>query len=145
MNRTATYAREAGNGVLNFYIHDLAASFRIEIEGSFSGKGVTQVEQSWLTASSVIGNRALVIVLGNVANMDAAGRALLRRWHEDGAQFVAKSPLGNQLIGSITGQPVTSGMEAAKDDGRAWLRASGLRLLPLLLLLFPVTAIAGNS
>ena len=41
MNRTVTYPHQAGNGVLNFYIHDLAASFRIEIEGSFCGKGVS--------------------------------------------------------------------------------------------------------
>ena len=75
MKRTDT---RRGSDDLNFYIHDLATSFRIELEGSLSGKAVMQVEQSWRTASSVIGNRSLVIAVGNMSNIDPAGHALLR-------------------------------------------------------------------
>jgi len=133
-----------GNHSSNFYIHDLATSFCIEIGGGFSGQAVQQVEQSWLTASSVIGNRALVIALGNVTNIDPDGRALLLRWHQGGAQFIAKSPLANQLIGAITGEPVTSRVEATPDGYRSWFAASALRLLPVLVLLFPATMIAAR-
>jgi hypothetical protein len=87
---------------LNLYIHDLATSFRIELEGDLSGKAVLELEQSWRTASSVIGDRALVIVVGNVSGIHPAGRALLQRLHQAGAQFVAKSPSAEALVTTIT-------------------------------------------
>jgi hypothetical protein len=87
---------------VNFYIHDLATSFRIELEGDLSGKAVLELEQSWRTAGSVIGNRPLVIALGNVSNFDPAWQALLQRLHQAGAQFVAKSPAAVALVTTIT-------------------------------------------
>ena len=87
---------------MNVYIHDLATSLRIELEGDLSGKAVLELEQSWRTASSVIGDRALVIAVGNVSNIDPAGHALLRRLHQDGARFVAKSPPAVALVTTIT-------------------------------------------
>jgi ABC-type transporter Mla MlaB component len=87
---------------VNFYIHDLATSFRIELEGDLSGKAVLELEQSWRTAGSVIGDRALVIAVGNVSNIDLAGRALLQSLHRAGARFVAKSPPAEALVTTIT-------------------------------------------
>jgi hypothetical protein len=116
MRRKAT---RCGSDDLSLYIHDLATSFRIELEGSLSGKAVMQVEQSWRTASSVIGNRSLVIAVGNVSNIDPAGHALLRGLHEAGAQFVAKSPAADALVAAITGQQIVSLMESDKQDRSA--------------------------
>jgi hypothetical protein len=78
---------------LNFYIHDLVTSFRIELEGNLSGKAVFELEQLWQTACSVIGERPLVITLGNVGDVDPGGKALLQRLHQAGARFVAKAPV----------------------------------------------------
>ncbi|MGA7413189.1 MAG: hypothetical protein WBW33_22125 [Bryobacteraceae bacterium] len=134
MKRATTVARQGDCNAVNLYIHDGAASFRFEIEGSLSGNAATQVEQAWCTASSVIGDRSLVVAIGNLTNIDSSGRKLLRNWHEAGAFFVAKSPLTKTLIGSIVGQPV---MTANTFDGRSWLRTCALPLIPLFTLFFP--------
>jgi len=87
-------------------MHDGPTSFRFEIEGSLSGSAAMELEQSWLTASSVIGNRPLVIALGHVSRVDPCGQALLLAWHQAGAHFVARSPLTKILVGAVLGQPV---------------------------------------
>ncbi len=120
-------------GHLNSHMHDGTTSFCIEIQGSLSGNAVGQIEQSWDTASSVIGNRALVIVVGNLINIDTGGRALLHKWQRAGAQFVAKSPLASALISSIVGQPVVSKTEPTKFAGWVLFRP----LSPLVTLFFP--------
>jgi hypothetical protein len=120
MKRTSNRVPCDGSDDLKIYIHDGTTSFRFEIEGSLSGKGARELEQSWRTASSVIRNRSLVIAVGKVNRIDPFGRALLRRLHEAGARFVAKSPLAKTLVGSITGQPAVSEMAATKYD--TWLQ-----------------------
>jgi hypothetical protein len=134
MKRATTVARHGDCNAVNLYIHDGAASCRFEIEGCLSGNAATQVEQAWCTASSVIGDRSLVVSIGNLTNIDSSGRKLLRNWHEAGAFFVAKSPLTKTLVGSIVGQPV---MTANTCDGRSWLRTCALPLIPLFTLFFP--------
>lgn len=103
-----------------------------------------ELEQSWRTASSVIGNRPLVIAFGDISRIDPCGRALLLAWHQGGAQFIAKSPLARTLVGAILGQPVLSEVRVTKHDG--WIRFGRLavRLIPLIVLLCPVTVDAAN-
>src|SRR5271168_5261012 len=127
MKGATTIAQYGDSDAVNLYIHDGTASFRFEIEGCPSGNAAKQVEQAWWTASSVIGDRSLVVSIGNLIGIDSSGRKLLRSWHDAGAYFVAKSPLAKTLVGSIVGQPVVS---ATTRDGRAWLRA-WLPLIPL--------------
>jgi hypothetical protein len=144
MKRAAAEPRYGGSDDFNFFIHDLATSFRIELEGNLSRKAVMQIEQSWRTASSVIGDRTLVIFLGNVGSVDPEGHALIHKWHQAGARFVTKSLPARQLVSAITGQPVTSEIEGARNDDSAWLRTLALVLVPLMALLFPAKAIAAN-
>lgn len=117
---------------LNCYIHDGAAQLRFEIEGSLSGQAAMRLEQSWLTASSVIGGRSLVISLGNITNIDPFGRALLLKWHENGAQFVPRSHLAATVVSSIIGRQVIC---ASADRGREKWARYRLHLFPLVLLL----------
>jgi hypothetical protein len=139
MKRTAKEERRDGNNDLNLYIHHGSSHFRFDIEGSLSGKGAKEVELSWRTASSVIGNRAIVIAVDRVSGIDAVGRGLLHEWRDAGAQFVAKSPLAKTLVGSIVGQPVVSGMEAGKRDGWVGFRACALPLISLMAMFAPAT------
>jgi hypothetical protein len=144
MNRTTTHAGYDGSDDLHFYIHDGTTSFRFDIEGSLSGNSARELEQCGRTASSVIGNRSLVISVGNVNRIDPFGRALLRRLHEAGARFVAKSPLAKTLVGSITGQPVISETAATKYDTWLRFRAYALPLIPLITLFCPATVNAAS-
>src|SRR5580658_667987 len=113
MKRTAAQAQYSGSDDFNFFIHDLATSFRIQLEGNLSRKAVLQIEQAWRTASSVIGDRSLVIAIGDVRNVDPEGHALFHKWHQAGARFVTKSVSAPQWVSAITGQPVTSDVEGA--------------------------------
>ena len=139
MKRTTTHAACDGRDDFDIYIHDGATSFRLEIEGSLSRNAARQLEQAWCTASSTIGNRALVVAVGDVCSIDPFGRALLRRLHQAGAQFVARSPLAKTLVGAIVGQPVTSAMGVTKCDGWYRFRAYVLPMIPLITLFFPAT------
>jgi hypothetical protein len=149
MKRTPPSALYGASDDFNFFIHDLATSFRIEVEGNLSRKAVMQIEQSWHTASSVIGTRALVIAIGDVRSVDPEGHALVRKWHQAGARFVTKSPSAPQWVSAIAGQPVISDQEgaeaeAAKKHDCAWFRAMALAFVPLIALLFPAKAIAAS-
>ena len=144
MKRTSNRVPYDGNDDLKIYIHDGSTSFRFEIEGSLSGTGARELEQSWCTASSVIRDRSFVIAVGNVNRIDPFGRALLRRLHEAGARFVAKSPLANTLVGSITGQPVVSERPATKYDTWLRFRTFAFPLIPLITLFFPATVNAAS-
>ena len=119
MKRTTPQATYDRSDDLTFYIHDAATSFRFEIEGSLSGKAARQVEQSWRTAAPVIGDRSLVVALGHLSRIDTFGRALIRRWHESGAQFVVKSPLAKTILSSIRGRPQISAIKGTKCDDAA--------------------------
>jgi hypothetical protein len=133
----------AGYDDLSVYIHDEATAFRFQIEGSLAGSAARQLEQSWRTAMSVIGSRSLVITVGHLTSIDPSGRALLHKWREAGAQFIAMSALSKALVSSIVGEPVLDG-RPTKSDGWGWFRAYGLPLIPLLTLLFPRTVNAAS-
>jgi len=141
MNQTTTHGRYGGSDDLKSYIHDGATFFRFDIEGSLSGNNARELEQSWCSASSVIGNRSFIIAVGNVNRIDPFGRTLLRRWHEASARFVAKSPLAKTLVGSLIGQP-----EMAATKYGAWdrFRAYALPLIPLISLFLPATVDAAS-
>jgi hypothetical protein len=139
MRRTGNHSFDNASDDLNYYMHDGATSFRFEIDGSLCGSAAMELEQSWRTASSVIGNRTLIIAVGRISRIDPCGRALLLAWQQGGAQFVGKSPLATILVGSILGQPVLSVMRVTKYDG--WVRFGrlALRLIPVISMLYPVT------
>jgi hypothetical protein len=144
MKQTRNQASHNGSDDLSYYMHDGPTSFRFEIEGSLSGSVAMELEQSWRTASSVIGNRPLVIALGHVSRIDPCGRALLLAWHQAGAQFVAKSPLAKTLVGAILGQPVLSVMRVTKYDGWVQFGRLALRLIPVIALLCPAAVDAAS-
>jgi len=141
MKRATALARRGNSDEVSLYIHGEASSVRFEIEGSLSGNAAKQVEQAWWTASSVIGDRSLVVSIRNLTGIDSSGRKLLRSWQDARALIVAKSPLTKTLVSSIVGQPV---MSATTRDGRAWLRACALPLIPLFTLFFPPKSNAAN-
>jgi ABC-type transporter Mla MlaB component len=89
-----------------YYMHDGPAAFSFELAGALSTEDAAELEQAWRTASSVIGDRTLVVDLSFVTAIDEGGRALLRKWHESGAQLVAKSPEAQSLAESMVGAPV---------------------------------------
>src|SRR5579862_4694739 len=63
-----------------------------------------ELQHTWRTASSMIGDRTLIVDLSYLTGIDAAGQKLLRGWHDRDAQLLAKSQRAKALVQSITGQ-----------------------------------------
>jgi hypothetical protein len=138
------------SGALQYYMHDGPSAFRFELAGHLNNEGARELDQAWRTASSVIGDRVLVVDMTFVASAGNEGRSLLGRWHAEGAHLVARSKVSRALAEAIIGDPLR---EFAGDasTGRTWLpfRASFgtvTRRLPLLIaaLLLPMQAHAAN-
>ena len=100
-----------------YYMHDGPSAFSFELAGKLSDSAARELEQAWRTASSTIGgagrNRSLIVDLSFVTHAGPVGRGLLRRWHDAGAQLVAKSPQARAIAASITGQSPEFIAEAA--------------------------------
>jgi len=89
---------------MHYYMHDGPAAFRFELAGELDSNDAARLEQDWRVASSVVGNRTLIIDMSFVTSIDDTARNLFRRWHARGAQFAAKSRGSRELVESITGR-----------------------------------------
>jgi ABC-type transporter Mla MlaB component len=127
-----------------YYMHDGATAFRLELSGDLSLDSVRELEQAWRTASSMIGERCLVVDLSYLASIDDAGRELLDKWHAQGARFVAISSEAQARIQSMIGRPIT--LLGTTPKAFTWLpfRTSAL-WLAIFVLLFPPATSAANQ
>jgi hypothetical protein len=108
---------------LQYYMHDGPTTFRFELAGNLNCEDARRIEQDWRVASSVIGDRRLVVDMTFVTSVDEWGRALLARWHRDGAQLVANSKTARALAESILGEPLaepTPNTRAAAASDGTW-------------------------
>jgi hypothetical protein len=133
---------------LQYYMHDGPSAFRFELAGDLNNEGAREIDQAWRTASSLIGDRALVVDMTFITDAGPDGRSLLARWYAGGAQLVAKSKTSRELARAIVGDPLQE-FAAPGNAGKrlTWVpfhAAFGVpKLLPLLLfaaLLLPVQA-----
>jgi hypothetical protein len=142
------------NQALQYYMHDGPTAFRFELAGNLSHEDARRLDQAWRTASSVIGDRKLIVDMTFVTGVDAQGRALITRWHREGARLIANSKASRALAESILGKPL---IEAPTNEGdatvsdRTWLPFRGsflaraATLVWLSTIMFPVEANAAAS
>jgi hypothetical protein len=108
------------NQTLQYYMHDGPTAFRFELSGHLNREGAQRLDQDWRTAMSVIGDRRLIVDITFVSGSDEQGRALLARWHREGARFVANSKASCALAESIIGEPLPARGAGSSSD-RTWL------------------------
>jgi anti-anti-sigma regulatory factor len=101
MNHSINYAIRRRDD-LHYYIHDGFDAFRFKLAGTLSEEGAQDLEQAWRTASSVIGARRVIVDLSHLTGIDPSGQALLSKWKERGARFVASSPRARKQLQSMT-------------------------------------------
>jgi hypothetical protein len=92
---------------LQYFMHYGPAAFRFELAGELDTEGARRMERDWLSASSVIGEHALIVDLTFVTGAEREGRMLLTRWYAAGARFVAQSKVSRKLVEAITGKPLS--------------------------------------
>ena len=128
-----------------YYMHDGATAFSFELAGRLSDDAARQLQEAWRTASSVVGERSLIVDLSYVNAIDQFGQDLLRDWHNQGAQLVANSPEAKALLQELTGQCVP--MLPAPGRHSTWLPfriAACAAAIAFVVLLFPGTINASN-
>ncbi len=106
-------------GDFRYYMHDGTTGFSFELAGKLSDDAARELQRAWQTASSAIGDRSVIVDLSYVTGIDLVGQNLLRRWHDQGVQLVAKSPEARALVRSITGQSSTELTASARHS--TWL------------------------
>ena len=133
---------------LQYYMHDGPSAFRFELAGNLNNEAVRDLDQAWRTASSMIGDRALVVDMTFVTGAEREGRSLLARWHSEGAQLIAKSKVSRTLAEAIVGKPLPELVPAGNAGvGRTWrpYHASfGALTLLVAAMLLPARAHAAN-
>jgi hypothetical protein len=107
------------HGRLRYYMHDGPAAFSFELAGGLSRDGARELEQAWLTASSVREGRDLIVDLSFVTSIDEAGRELLSRWHAEGARLVAISAEAKSRLQAMTDRPIV--VQRAHPRVSTWL------------------------
>ena len=109
---------------LHYYMHDGPTTFRFELSGKLDREGACRLDQDWRTASSVLGDRRLVVDLTVVSSVGEEGRALLAGWHREGALLIANSKISRALAESILGEPLPELLAdkcAAAASNRTWV------------------------
>jgi hypothetical protein len=108
------------NPTLRYYMHDGPSAFRFELAGYLNQEGACRLDQDWRTASSVIGDRTLIVDVTFVTHVDEQGRELITRWHRKGARLIANSKASRALAETIVGECALNEDEAPASD-RTWL------------------------
>jgi hypothetical protein len=110
------------NQTLQYFMHDGPSAFRFELAGDLDSEGAHRLQQDWRAASSVIGDRALIVDMTFVTSVAQEGRGLLARWYAEGAQLIAKSRVSRELAEAIVGQPLPVYLSAGNTNAdRTWL------------------------
>ena len=102
-----------------YFMHDGPQAFRFELAGTLSNEDARRLQQDWHAASSMIGNRLLIVDITFVTRVDQEGRGLLAHWYSQGAQLVAKSKASHELAETIIGKPLSDVPSAGVN--RTWL------------------------
>ena len=104
---------------LQYFMHEGPSAFRFELAGDLDDEGAHRLQQDRRAASSVIGDRALIVDMTFVTGAEQEGRTLLARWYAEGAQLVAKSKASRALAEAIVGEPLREAASARR-TGADW-------------------------
>ena len=117
--------------MLKITLHDGPEEIAFRLEGKLVGAYAHELEQCWLTAASVRGEKALTVDLTSVDFIDEEGRHALTVLHGAGAQFSTSGPLTSAIVEAITGKP-QKGTAAHSPKGHgAFVNLTRLALMAL--------------
>jgi ABC-type transporter Mla MlaB component len=71
------------------------------LEGRLAGPWVAELDRCWQAAASAHDGRAVRVELHDVTHIDAAGIALLRAMHVEGATLVASGCMTHAILEEI--------------------------------------------
>ena len=94
---------EGYGAMLRITIRSDSGMTRLIVEGKLAGACVGELEKSWQAAASDDSSRSLLVDLSGVTFVDAVGKQLLERMHEQGIGFMAAGIMTKCLVEEIEG------------------------------------------
>jgi len=91
---------------LRYYLHDGSSALRFQLVGTLSRDSARDLEQTWHTVSSVLGERPVIIDISNLTGIDPSGQELLNLWNMRGARLGVGSHRMRERVQSLTGLPI---------------------------------------
>lgn len=105
--------------MLRITIHERAGGIRMELEGRIAGPWVDELDRAWRSLAAGGSSSDLVIDIRNVAFVDARGKEVLRRIHQQAnASFLANTPLTEMYAAEAKRQSAENG-KGGTDNGRS--------------------------
>ena len=90
--------------MLAILLHDGSESLRFVLRGTLTGPSRKELEQSWITASSILKNKRLVVDLAHLSEVDGEGIHLLARMSSAGAQLITASDTMDRVAQHVSGR-----------------------------------------
>lgn len=91
---------------IDVHLHDRGLSFEFVVKGKLTANTVHALEQSWLTAQSILADKALSVDLSGLSSVDEEGRRCLTRMTASGAHLKASSPPQSEDLLKSLGVPI---------------------------------------
>jgi anti-anti-sigma regulatory factor len=113
---SSTLERES----LRYYLHDSSDALRFQLIGSLTMESAEDLELTWNTASTLIGDRPVLIDVSGVTAIDWSGQEVLHSWNARGARLVVATREAQSRLQRMTGLPVA--ILRRDPPGPAWLR-----------------------
>jgi hypothetical protein len=101
--------------MLKITVDEHGTSLRLHLAGRLMGLWVVETESTWRSAAS--SGKPIEIDMRDVTCVDVAGRRLLQKMHQAGAQFIAEGLAMTALVEEITGKPVGTNGTRFRDEG----------------------------
>ena len=94
--------------MLKITIHDSPEALTFQVEGKLVGAWAQELEQSWRTAASIRGRKALIVDLTETLYIDSEGKRILAQLFREGAFFRTAGTMTRGIIEEITGKSKSS-------------------------------------
>ena len=89
--------------MLKITVQESPGEVRLKLEGNLAGAWVTELEDCWRSAHSILAGRPLCVDLTAVEQVDRAGRYLLALLRRNGARLVASGAVMTELVRTLSG------------------------------------------
>ena len=109
---------------MKMYLNDSVQSFEFVLHGQLTGDAVQSLEQAWITATSILNGKEVLVDVSALTTADARGIELLYRLTGSGARLRAERPPQSVEFLRSLGVRV-----AAPPPRSVWPLISGMRRL----------------
>jgi hypothetical protein len=107
---------------MEMYLNDSARAFEFVLQGELTGDHVKNLEQAWITATSILNGKDVLVDVSSLAAADAEGVELLERMVASGARLKAGLRRQSEEFLRTLGVPVAA-LPRRPGRSRVWASA----------------------